>query len=96
MRWTLRDGLVGLIDLARWHLIREIVWRVEQEWPGAEVHLDDAPGPAGDERKVVSPARKAKNDLRAKRRRCWCGQGRYKQCHGAIPAQDELELLSLA
>lgn len=87
---------MALIDIARWHLIREIVWRVEHAWPGAEVHLDDPDGPAGDEQKAVSSARKAKKDLVAKRQRCWCGQGRYKQCHGAIPAQDELELLSLA
>jgi hypothetical protein len=36
--WTVDQGLVGLFDLARWHLACEHVWRLTDVWP-----TEDAP-----------------------------------------------------
>lgn len=35
-RWEPADGLVALADIARAHVAREHVWRIEWFWPGAE------------------------------------------------------------
>lgn len=100
LRWTVKDGLVGLIDLSRLHLIKEAWWRATGEWPGWEKHREP---PAGDERRPKPP--RAQGDfrkphtakwIRYDRRRCWCGSARYVKCHGAIPAEQELEILGLA
>lgn len=91
LRWTLKEGLVGLIDLARLHLIKEAWWRETDQWPGLEYHHEP---PAGDER---HPSRRSASGdlLRLRRQPCWCGAGRYDTCHGTIPEEDELELLGL-
>jgi hypothetical protein len=91
MRWTLKDGLGGLIDLARLHLAKEAWYRATGSWPGTEVHLRrelraDAPPPS---------RRHPRQALRHARRRCWCGQRRYTQCHGRLPEGQELKLLEL-
>jgi hypothetical protein len=99
LRWTVKDGLVALIDLARLHLIKEAWWRATGEWPGWEKHREP---PAGDERRPrpPRPAARRKSEspkwIRYDRRRCWCGAARYVKCHGAIPPEDELDSLGLA
>jgi hypothetical protein len=95
MRWTVQHGLVTLIDLARLHLVKEIHWRVTGEWPGLEVHTDPH-GPAGNEQRATSHSRTVRAKREAARQRCWCGRPRYQRCHGAIPPEQELELLGLA
>ncbi len=35
-RWEPEDGLVALADLARAHVAREHIWRIEGFWPGDE------------------------------------------------------------
>lgn len=93
MRWTLKDGLAGLIDLARLHLVKESWWRATNEWPGREVHRQP---PAGDELKPLPPRQRSRATLlRRQRQRCWCGAGRYNRCHGAIPVEEELVILGL-
>jgi len=96
LRWKLKDGLVTLIDLSRVHLIKEVWWRVTGEWDGYEVHRRP---PAGTEQKSRAPkdsnARFSTERLRQARVRCWCGTRRYVKCHGAIPAEQELEILGL-
>ena len=96
LRWRLSDGLVTLIDLSRVHLIKEAWWRVTREWDGYEVHRRS---PAGTEQKPRTPkdstGRLPTERLRRARYRCWCGSGRYAKCHGAMPAQQELEILGL-
>lgn len=47
-RWTVDHGLVGLFDLARWHLACEHVWRENDVWP-----TEDAPH--GDAARPVAP-----------------------------------------
>lgn len=64
LRWTLPDGLVGLVDLSRLHLIKEIYWRVHDAWPGLEVHRDPA----------MSSAPPRKRQLATRRQRCWAGR----------------------
>lgn len=96
LKWTLNDGLVTLIDLARVHLIKEAWWRVTGEWDGYEVHNRS---PAGTEQKPRTPkdstGRMPIEKIRRARYRCWCGADRYAKCHGAIPAAQELEILGL-
>jgi hypothetical protein len=96
LKWTLKDGLAGLIDLARVHLIKEAWWRVTGEWDGYEVH--NRP-PAGTEQKPRRPkesgTRLPTEQLRRARVRCWCGKGRYVRCHGVIPAEQERQILGL-
>ncbi len=89
LRWTPKEGIVGLIDLARLHLIKESWWRETNQWPGLEYHQEP---PSGDERR---PSRRSTSSesLRLRRQQCWCGDGRYDSCHGAIPERDELKLL---
>jgi hypothetical protein len=93
MRWTLRDGLVGLIDLSRVHLVKEAWWRVTGEWPGPERHREP---PRGDEQRPRNPKPSRVDNIRLERRRCWCGRGRYKTCHGGIDSRRELEELGIA
>lgn len=94
MRWTPRHGLVTLIDLARLHLVKEVHWRVTGEWPGLEVHSSPQ-GPAGNEQRPATDSRAARARRETARQHCWCGRGRYQNCHGAIPPEQELELLGL-
>ena len=74
LKWTLRDGIVALIDLSRVHLIKEAWWRATGEWEGYEVHRRP---PAGTEQKPRPPkqdgARVSTEKLRLTRVRCWCG-----------------------
>jgi hypothetical protein len=63
---------------------------------GHEVHTRS---PAGTEQKPRPPrqddGRLSTDKLRRARVRCWCGTRRYVKCHGAIPAEQELEILGL-
>jgi hypothetical protein len=96
LRWKLKDGLITLIDLSRVHLIKEAWWRVTGEWEGYEVHRRS---PSGTEQKPRPPkdgaGRLPTDRLRRARARCWCGTHRYVKCHGAMPAERELEILGL-
>lgn len=96
LKWTLKDGLVTLIDLSRVHLIKEAWWRVTGEWDGYEVHRRS---PGGTEQKPRVPkdsaGRLSTEKIRRARYRCWCGSGRYVKCHGGIPADEELVILGL-
>jgi hypothetical protein len=95
LRWTLRDGAVALVDLARVHLIKEAWWRATGEWNGYEVHR----APAGTEqqpRSATGREKKSVDLIRRARARCWCGGGRYTKCHGSIPVAHELSILALA
>lgn len=96
LRWKPKDGLITLIDLSRVHLIKEVWWRVTGEWEGYEVHRRS---PSGTEQKPRPPTdsngRLSTERLRRARARCWCGSGRYVRCHGAIPAEQELEILGV-
>jgi hypothetical protein len=85
MRWTLEDGLVRLIDLARVHLIRELWFMSTGTWPAPEHH--QPPNRRGTDHKDA---------LTRERRRCWCGRGRYAGCHGAVAPEDELVALGIA
>jgi hypothetical protein len=93
MRWTLQDGLATLIDLSRVHLVKEAWWRVTGEWSEYEKHREP---PRGDEQRPRNPKPNRIDTLRIDRRRCWCGRGRYKSCHGRIAPHAELEQLGLA
>ena len=84
MRWTLDNGLAQLIDLARVHLIREL--------STVDRHLARTGAPPAAE----PSAQQAQDGAGARRRRCWCGRGRYEHCHGSIPATDELAVLGLS
>jgi hypothetical protein len=88
-RWTIEEGLHGLIDRARVHLLKEAWWRVHGRWPSPEVHRE----PRGTERRITSSDRRRLQRL--ERQRCWCGHNRYANCHGAIAAEDELRQLGL-
>jgi hypothetical protein len=84
LQWRLEDGLTGLIDLARRHLVHEAWWRETGRWEGPEVHREATSS-------STTLARK-----RLHRARCWCGSKQaYRVCHGAIPAELELQLLGL-
>ncbi len=108
LQWSLRDGLVGLIDLVRLHLAKEAYFRATGSWPGPEVHLAPALRAGPDtEAKTSGPSKPRKYDtlaearstkLRKKRARekCWCGEGKYSKCHGAIDRDHEMMLLGLA
>jgi hypothetical protein len=85
LKWQLHDGLTGLIDLARQHLVREVWWRATSRWDAPEVHREPTP--------VAGRSRTAR--VRAARTRCWCGRRRYSTCHGAIDVNLELRLLGL-
>lgn len=93
LRWTSRDGLAGIIDLARIHLAREVHWRATGVWLGPEVHLEP---------RVQRHRPKRQNELdrermKRARLRCWCASGRaYTACHGALSAAEELSLLGVA
>jgi hypothetical protein len=87
-RWNLREGLHGLIDRVRVHLLKEAWWRVHGSWPSPEIHHE----PRGGERRASAPSRAPQH---RERQRCWCGRGRYSSCHGAIDAESELEQLGL-
>jgi hypothetical protein len=91
MKWTLHDGLVGLIDLTRLHLFKEAWFRATGSWPGPEVHLRPELR-AGGRPSIRKQPRAA---LRRHRQRCWCGQKRYSTCHGRIDPDEELEILGL-
>lgn len=85
-RWSLREGLAGLIDRARVHLFLEAWWRVSGRWDAPEVHRE----PWGDER-----ARAGRVRRKVARQRCWCGTRRYSACHGAISEARELAAVGL-
>ena len=91
LRWSAEDRLVGLVDLARLHLIKEAWWRATNTWPGLEIHRP----PTGDEQRPRRSFSTA-TTKRLGRQRCWCGSDRYENCHQSIPAEDELRLLGLA
>jgi hypothetical protein len=88
-RWTIPEGLHGLIDRARVHLLKEAWWRVHRRWPSPEVHRE----PRGSERRITSTDRRRLQRL--DRQRCWCGRKRYAACHGAIDPEAELRQLGL-
>jgi hypothetical protein len=91
LRWTPRHGLVGLIDLARRHLLQEYWWRAESVWDAPEIHAE----PRGSEHRSTRPPRGSGSRWRERRERCWCGRRRYCRCHGAIDAKAELNALGL-
>jgi hypothetical protein len=91
MKWNINDGLVGLVDLIRQHLFKEEWWRATRQWSGAEVHLDPAPVRPG----AVPHSQRPKARLQRRRQPCWCGNSRYSSCHGAVPLQEELQLLGI-
>lgn len=91
LRWTLREGLVGLIDRTRSFLIAETWYRVYGRWPREEVHRELRPRDSEHGR----PTRTRRDARSASRRRCWCGKGRYVECHGAGAPADELSSLML-
>jgi hypothetical protein len=91
MRWDLRSGLAGLIDLIRQHLFKEEWWRATNKWVGAQVHLDPAPARPGVGRRSERP----RAVLQRKRQPCWCGHSRYASCHGALPEMEESRLLGI-
>lgn len=84
MRWRLQEGLTGLIDRARVHLLREAWRRTAGRWPAPDIHREpNAKGEKPSHLELVT----------YERRRCWCGRGRYSGCHGAVdPGQDLAEL----
>jgi hypothetical protein len=87
MRWRLQECITGLIDRARVHLLREAWWRTTRSWPAPDIHREpDVKGKKSSHREVVTH----------ERRRCWCGRGRYSECHGAIDPGQELAELGLA
>ena len=87
MRWRLQEGITGLIDRARVHLLREAWWRSTGRWPAPDIHRPPNP------RSRKSSHREL---LTSQRRQCWCGRRRYAECHGAINATQELAELGLA
>lgn len=90
LRWTPDDRIVGLIDLARLHLIKEAWWRATGTWPGLEYHRS----PTGDEqRSGRSFTQSVRKQL--SRQRCWCGTDPYELCHKTLPLEEELKLLGL-
>jgi hypothetical protein len=88
-RWSIDEGLHGLIDRSRVHLLKEAWWRAERAWDSPEIHRD----PHGTERRVSSSDGRRRQRLA--RQRCWCGAARYLVCHGAIDADQELRQLGL-
>jgi hypothetical protein len=91
LRWTLNHRLSGLLDLTRLHLLKEAWWRVTNDWPSPEVHLnpDERHGASGNRDRGRS------RRLRQSRRRCWCGAGRYTRCHGLLDVAHERRMLGL-
>lgn len=86
MRWRLQEGLTGLIDRARVHLLREVWWRTTGNWLAPEIHREpNAKGKKLSHREVVMYER-----------RCWCGRARYSKCHGDVDPWQELAELGLA
>lgn len=89
LQWTPRDRLCGLIDMARLHLLKEYWWRATGTWESPEVHRES--------RRSSERGRRARYTASgiATRERCWCGRGRYSQCHGRLPDDEEKSLLGL-
>lgn len=85
-KWTLEEGLVGLVDRARVHLVKEAWWRVNDRWDSPEVHRE----PRGNENRPSARVAKI-----VRRQRCWCDSTRYRSCHGSGSVEDELEVLGL-
>jgi SEC-C motif len=75
-RWTHRDGLVRLFDLARRHVTGEHIARTEGSWPIEEApHGDTDPAPS-DPALALPPVRKP-----GRNEPCPCGSGRKsKRC----------------
>jgi hypothetical protein len=46
-RWTVDQSLLGLFDLARWHLACEHVWRETDVWPTEHARHGEAARPVG-------------------------------------------------
>jgi hypothetical protein len=88
-RWNLMDGLIGLIDLARLHLIKEAWWRATGQWAGLEWH----PLPGPDENHQIPSRKSARQRKLQLRQRCWCGRARYSACHKTVSEDDELMAL---
>jgi hypothetical protein len=92
LRWALEDGLIGLVDLARLHLIKEARWRATGHWPGLEYH----PRPGSSETHRGSATKISESGRnRLAHQRCWCGRARYSSCHEALPSDDELAKLRI-
>ncbi|MCU1348894.1 MAG: hypothetical protein JWO56_1924 [Acidobacteria bacterium] len=88
-QWRLENGLVGLVDITRLHLLREARFRQTGRWLGPEVHLDDSDVP-------TNRAFRRMVDRDGPRVKCWCGSGRrYIRCHGGVAEQRELVALGL-
>jgi len=89
MQWQLHQGLIGLIDIARVHLVREARFRQTRRWRGLEVHADGPDIP-------VNRAFRRMSRRDGVRLRCWCGSNRrYTRCHGEITAERELLILGI-
>jgi hypothetical protein len=87
-KWNFTDGLVGLIDLTRTHLLREARFRQHGRWPGPEIHLET--------KEATNRALRRAYERERPRVKCWCGGGRrYIRCHGQLPRAGELAVLGL-
>ena len=94
LRWRLEHRLVGLIDLARRHLLKESFFRALGVWDAPEIHAE----PRGSEqsREHAGGGLVARRSRLRDRERCWCGAGRYRNCHGAGSTEAELQALGLS
>lgn len=54
-RWRPENGLLGLFDLARLHLVNEHAWRRWQRWPGEEAPHGDAVPAEPDPSLAIAP-----------------------------------------
>jgi hypothetical protein len=91
LRWRLEHRLVGLIDLARRHLLKESFFRATGAWDAPEIHAE----PRGSEQRREDVQSALRTSFLRDRERCWCGAGRYRRCHGARAYEDELAALGL-
>lgn len=94
LRWRFEERLVGLIDMARVHLLKEYWWRATNSWESPEVHSE----PTNERARRAARRREAvrRAPRISDRERCWCGKRRYRNCHGRLTAADELQALGLA
>jgi hypothetical protein len=75
-RWTPRDGLRRLFDLARRHVTGEYIWRATGKWPVEEApHGETEPAPSDPSLALPPVRRPGRNEP------CTCGSGRKsKRC----------------
>jgi hypothetical protein len=75
-RWTHRDGLVRLFDLARRHVTGEYIWRTLGSWPIEEApHGETDPAPSDTSLALPQVRKPGRNEL------CPCGSNRKaKRC----------------